>query len=63
MRGLVVFVKKLVGCAIMTQKEICEFSKGLPKDRDYHDYPDDIYGSPCHFVDLKCKRCGKFFTM
>lgn len=30
---------------------------------DYHDYPDDAEGFPDHFTILKCKRCGKEFTI
>ena len=28
---------------------------------DYHDYPDDIVGTPSHGLTLTCKRCGKKF--
>lgn len=42
---------------------VCEESEGLPKNGDYHDYPDDVNGFPDHFADLKCKRCGKTFTI
>jgi hypothetical protein len=30
---------------------------------DYHDYPDDIDGEPCHMTFLTCKRCGKRFLI
>lgn len=30
---------------------------------DYHDYRDDILGSPAHFVTMTCKHCGKKFIM
>ena len=42
---------------------VCEESRGLPPSGDYHDYPDDVIGTPAHFVVLKCKRCGKSFTI
>lgn len=41
---------------------VCEMSKSKGKI-DYHDYPDDIHGVPCHFTELECKRCGKKFTI
>lgn len=41
---------------------VCELSKTMGM-YDYHDYPDDEIGTPCHFVILKCKRCGKEFYM
>lgn len=40
---------------------VCEMSKGLSPHADYHDYPDDMIGSPVHFHLLTCKRCGKTF--
>lgn len=40
---------------------ICEMSKGKGYHDDYHDYPDDIIGTPSHMVLLVCKRCGKQF--
>ncbi len=40
---------------------ICEMSKGLGPHEDYHDYPDDVVGTPMHLGTLKCKRCGKEF--
>ena len=39
---------------------VCELSIG---NKDYHDYTDDKYGRPAHFCALKCKRCGKIFTI
>ncbi len=42
---------------------ICEMSKGKGLHNDFHDYPDDEYGTPWHFGTLRCKRCGKEFTM
>ena len=41
---------------------VCEMSQGKGLV-DYHDYPDDPYGSPYHFTVLTCKRCGKHFTI
>lgn len=42
---------------------VCEMSRGLPANADYHDYPDDEIGYPAHFANLRCKRCGKVFTI
>ena len=42
---------------------VCEESAGRGLADDYHDFPDDVLGTPAHFVTLKCKRCGKEFTM
>jgi hypothetical protein len=55
------FLKRWMGRPLMTDEEVCEYSRerGLV---DYHDYPDDIDGVPCHMVELECKRCGKRFT-
>jgi hypothetical protein len=39
---------------------VCDLAK---YGYDYHDYPDDESGSPDHFTILKCKRCGKEFTI
>lgn len=41
---------------------VCELSKGMDLV-DYHDYPDDVFGQPSHFVELTCKRCGKRFRI
>jgi hypothetical protein len=41
-------------------RAVCIASRG---QADYHDYPDDIYGQPWHFVNMTCKRCGKQFTI
>ena len=41
---------------------VCELSRGRGLN-DYHDYPDSEHGEPWHFVTLKCKRCGKEFTI
>lgn len=41
---------------------VCEESEYLG-EIDYHDYTDDVYGLPCHFSLMQCKRCGKRFTI
>lgn len=40
---------------------VCEMSKGRGTHDDFHDYPDSEHGQPWHFVEMKCKRCGKAF--
>lgn len=47
----------------LSLRAVCEQSKGLGPYEDYHDYPDDVIGTPAHFVLLQCKRCGKNFYM
>lgn len=47
----------------LSESAVCEMSKGRGLADDFHDYPDDELGTPAHFVTLKCKRCGKSFTM
>jgi hypothetical protein len=42
---------------------VCELSRGLSEDGDYHDYPDSVIGEPLHFYTHTCKRCGKRFTI
>jgi hypothetical protein len=42
---------------------ICEMSRGLPADRDYHDYPDSLVAGPLHMYEHTCRRCGKHFTI
>jgi hypothetical protein len=44
----------------LSMRAVCEQSKGF---RDYHDYPDSAGGEPWHMVSLRCKRCGKEFTI
>lgn len=46
----------------LSEAAVCEMSEGLGLV-DYHDYCDDEIGTPCHFVELTCKRCGKKFMM
>lgn len=45
----------------LSDEAVCEMSKGRGLFDDFHDYPDDEAGEPCHFAILKCKRCGKEF--
>jgi hypothetical protein len=47
----------------LSDSAVCEMSRGRGLHDDYHDYPDDEYGEPAHFVTLRCKRCGKEFTI
>jgi len=46
----------------LSESAICEESRGMGMI-DFHDYHDDIDGYPDHFCKLKCKRCGKEFTI
>lgn len=45
----------------LSEWAVCEMSKGKGLHDDYHDYPDDKYKEPWHFIALKCQRCGKEF--
>ena len=45
----------------LSDKAVCEMSKGRGEHNDYHDYRDDIVGEPYHFHLMTCKRCGKRF--
>ena len=47
----------------LSDRAICALSVGRGLHDDYHDYPDDIVGSPYHFVERTCKRCGKKFVI
>jgi hypothetical protein len=47
----------------LSDRVVCEMSEGLPPHADYHDYPDSEGGYPDHFATLRCKRCGKEFTI
>jgi hypothetical protein len=47
----------------LSMAAVCEMSRGRGPRDDYHDYPDDEHGKPWHFVVLRCKRCGKEFTI
>lgn len=47
----------------LSDHAVCEMSKGKGLADDYHDYPDDELGYPEHFAILKCRRCGKHFTI
>ena len=42
---------------------VCQMSRGLPPDRDFHDYPDSLLGEPWHFYTHTCRRCGKTFII
>lgn len=60
------FFKRIVARLRLSKRLICEMSArdGLVSrgpHHDYHDYPDSVEGSPWHFVELTCKRCGKQF--
>lgn len=45
----------------LSDSAVCERSAGLGPHDDYHDYQDDAGGLPMHFVEMRCKRCGKAF--
>lgn len=47
----------------LSDDAVCEMSRGLPPDRDYHDYIDSVHRTPDHFMVLTCARCGKEFTV
>lgn len=47
----------------LSDRAVCEASKGRGPYEDFHDYVDDVHGEPWHFADLKCKRCGKVFQI
>ena len=47
----------------LSESAVCEMSAGRGMHDDFHDYPDDVLGTPAHFVALTCKRCGKQFYM
>ena len=40
----------------------CVESRGLGL-ADHHDYRDSVEGEPWHFTTLRCRRCGKSFTI
>lgn len=42
---------------------VCEMSRGLPANADYHDYPDSLLTVPFHMYEHTCRRCGKEFTI
>jgi len=47
----------------LSEAAVCALSRGRGLADDYHDYPDSEHGTPDHFVTLRCKRCGKEFTI
>lgn len=42
---------------------VCEQSAGLPDWIDYHDLHDDVSGALIGARRMRCKRCGKVFTV
>lgn len=54
--------KRVLAFFRLSLKEVCAQSVGRGKI-DYHDYLDTKYKHPDHFVDLRCERCGKIFTI
>jgi hypothetical protein len=53
-------LRQLIAFFRLNDRIICEEAAA---GNDYHDYPDDIHGLPQHFGTLKCKRCGREFTI
>lgn len=47
----------------LSESAVCEMSRGRGPADDFHDYPDDEVGVPDHLVLMRCKRCGKSFTI
>ena len=47
----------------LSDRAICEMSKGRGLYDDFHDYPDDARRLPMHMVTLTCARCGKSFCI
>lgn len=47
----------------LNDEAVCEMSRGLPEDRDYHDWPDGDLQAPWHMATHHCTRCGKAFTI
>jgi hypothetical protein len=45
----------------LSDRAVCEMSRGRGPHEDFHDYEDDVHGLPDHFALLTCKRCGKTF--
>jgi hypothetical protein len=46
----------------LSDRAVCVMSSNKG-NADFHDYPDSIEGRPDHFVTMRCKRCGKEFTI
>lgn len=42
---------------------VCEMSRGLLPEADYHDWWDGVANQPWHFFTHTCRRCGKRFTI
>ena len=55
------YMRWLLAYFRISKKAVCEMSKGLGMHNDFHDYPDDVVGTPSHFVIMTCRRCGKLF--
>lgn len=47
----------------LSQKAVCEESRGRGVYDDFHDYPDSADGLPWHMADLECRHCGKTFRI
>ncbi len=47
----------------LDMRAVCDLSAGRGLYDDFHDYPDDVIGTPAHFVEMTCKRCGKRFCI
>lgn len=56
------FFKLFLAVFHLSDTAVCEMSACMG-DADYHNYQDDEYGYPDHFVLLTCKRCGKRFRI
>lgn len=44
-------------------KAVCEMSQGRGPHDDFHDFSDDEYFRPYHFILLRCRRCKKEFYL
>lgn len=47
----------------LDMEAVCEMSRGRGLYDDYHDYPDTDARYPWHMAELRCKRCGKKFSI
>jgi hypothetical protein len=47
----------------LSDKAVCEQSRGRDLFTCFHDYQDSEEGVPMHFHTYTCKRCGKNFTI
>jgi hypothetical protein len=55
--------RRLLARLRLSQRAICEESRGRGLYDDFHDYPDTADGLPWHFADLTCRHCGKIFRI